>query len=187
MKIKTLALLLLLGTLPAVAAAQTPSPQMQQTMRAHMQAFRQFHARAEADWRATRSRMLAALSAQHRLMVAHIVGMLAIAPTPNMRAAASQIDAILTPAERSAIIADAKAEHAEMRAQMQQMRAQMQQLRAQMGAAHGRMMVRTHDTERREHRALTAGGALLHSLIPGHGPMPHMMLMMREHGAAPTP
>jgi hypothetical protein len=189
MKLRNLALFLVLGTMPALALAQTPQPGPNPAMRAHMQAFRQFHAQAEQEWRATRARMLAALSAEHRLMVAHIVGMLAISPRPDLRAAARQIDAILTPAERSAILADAQAEHAQMRAEMQQMRAQMMQAHSQMMQAHTQMMQAHEGMEHgnREHHAPTAGGALLHNLIPGHGPMPGMMLMMHAHGAAPAP
>lgn len=202
MKLKTLALLLALGTVPAFAIAQTPpppavnpggpmqtpAPQFRQMMQAHMAAMRGFQQAMEREQRATRARMLAALSAAHRLAVAHIVGTLAISSNPDPRAAAREIDAILSSQERAAVLAAGRAQMQAMHAQMEAMRAQMQaqmaQMHAQMGQMHGHMMMQWHQREMGEHghRAPDAGRMLLRSLLPGHEG-PRMLFMM--HGAPP--
>lgn len=201
MKIKLPALLLALGTVPSFALAQsappapavnpggpmqTPSPQMRQMMREHMAAMRQFMERMRTEQRATRAKMLAELSAAHRLAVAHIVGELAISPSPDLRAAARQIDAVLSASERAAVLATARAQMAQMHAQMEQMRAQMQaamaQMHAQMQRMHGQMWVSNGHERGHEHHTPDAGRALLHSLLPGQeGPR----MLIRMHGAPP--
>lgn len=202
MKIKLLALVLSLGMVPALAVAQTappppavnpggpmqtPSPQMRQMMRAHMAAMRQMQQTMERSERAARARMLAALSAAHRLAVAHIVGELAIAPSPDPRAAARQIDSVLSASERAAVLAAGRAEMEAMRAQMQAMRARMQaqmaQMHGQMQQMHGQMMQwHGRATHEHGHRTPDAGRVLLHALLPGHEG-PRMLFTM--HGGPP--
>ncbi|MGH7737964.1 MAG: hypothetical protein ACREMP_08900 [Candidatus Tyrphobacter sp.] len=155
---------------PAVPAMQSPSPQM----RADMQRFRDEMRAQMASLRrlhdATRAKMLAALSPAHRAAVARIVGDLAVSPSPDPRSAARQIDALLSSAERSAILADSRSEMTKMRALMERMRSRMH---AQFGALHGAMM-RAHSRmrawhERHRHRRPDAGSALLFGLAPGGG------------------
>ena len=49
-------------------------------------------------------RMLRALTPEHRDLLAHLVGRLATSERPNVIAAAEQLDASLTPAEKKAIL-----------------------------------------------------------------------------------
>lgn len=194
MSAKTLALLLSLGVVPAVALAQSAPPpappaqpapaasvnpggpmqwspemrahmeQMRTQMRAHMEEFRSLREQ-------TRTRMLDSLSASHRLAVAHILGELAVSPNPDRRTAARQIDAILSPSERTAILAAHESA-------MQRMRGLMEQFRAQMQSAHAHMQQFMHDMHGRmqqmhqqwqqghhhEHHTPTAGDVLVRSL-----------------------
>jgi hypothetical protein len=57
----------------------------------------------QATQRAARAAMLAALTPAHRELVSRVVGELAVAPDPNIDAAARQLDASLSPAEVRAI------------------------------------------------------------------------------------
>ena len=103
---------------PTLASAQTPPPdaaggpppamlQMhEQVMQARMQA---------------RSQMLGALSAQHRTLLANVVGSLAIAPSPNVLTAAQQLDAALSPQEKQAIVTAESSFRSQMRSAMQNM------------------------------------------------------------------
>ena len=54
--------------------------------------------------RQTRTQMLAALTPEHKALVATVVGQLAIAPDPDPRAAAQQLDNALSAAEKQAIL-----------------------------------------------------------------------------------
>ncbi len=184
MNSKVLALLIALSFTPLLVSAQTQPPTGAPAVNpggpmqpAHMQMFRRFHEQAEQAQRAARSRMLAALSAQHRLLVAHIVGMLAISANPNPRAAAQAIDAALSASERAAILNVQHSAMEQMRAQMEQMRSQMQQMHPQgTTTAHsGTMRGRGH-----HHHHPDAGETLLRSLLPGHSEMP-MMMRMHPH------
>lgn len=202
MNVKTFALLLTLGFAPVLVAAQTSNPppcapsatpaaapmrMSPQLMQEHMAAFRRFHQQAETIHRATRAKMLAALTPAHRAFVGRVLGLLAVATTPNQRAAVQRVDAVLTASEKDAILAAQRSEMEQMHAQMQQMRTQMQQMRAQMqsqmGTARGTVTT-MHAGEMGEHRhahhAPDAGAALLRGLLPGHAQMMGMMMMHRR-------
>ena len=172
---KVLALFLTLAAAPAFAAAQSqppappaaaPAPSANPggpMMRAHMDAVR--HLRNQA-----RAQMLGSLSYAHRAAIARIVGNLAISTNPDPRAAAREIDGVLSSSERQAILAAQSSEMQRMRAMMEQMRAQMQQAHAHMQQWMQRMhqgMQRMH-----HHHTPTAGGILLRSLLANEGPMP---------------
>lgn len=163
MKIHALALLAALAAAPLSALAQQgppPSgmggpgmggpgmmggPSMQQ-----MQQMHQMHEQA-------RTKILAALTPAHKSLLAKVVGDLAIADKPDQAAAAAQLDAALTPAEKTTITSV----HTDMMKQMQSM----------MGGQGGQM------GQRMGHgKNMNDPGAILLMLshpMPMGGPPPH--------------
>ncbi|HEV2261575.1 MAG TPA: hypothetical protein VGR69_04735 [Candidatus Rubrimentiphilum sp.] len=154
----------IIAAIPALAFAQaTPTPNMPrhpdfQMMRQNMQ-------RHEALHRQFRANVLAALTPAHRSLLASLVGQLAIAPSPDPRAAAQRLDAALSSGERNAIAA---AEQSFM-AQQRSFRDQM------MGRpSHAPRVARMMDP-----------GELLLMLAIGHGPMEPGFGIMRRGGFGP--
>ncbi|MGH7715010.1 MAG: hypothetical protein ACREML_03330 [Vulcanimicrobiaceae bacterium] len=109
--------------LPSVALAQSAPPPMPQ--RPNMAGFRQMHDRAERIHRAERTQVLAALTPSHRTLLASIAGNMAIAPNPDRKAAAARLDAALSPAEKSAVLAAHKSAMTQMHDAMHAMMARM--------------------------------------------------------------
>ena len=100
-----------LAVTPALASAQQapplparPGSSAAQGMPPDMAAMRQMHAQMEQLHQQARSQILGALTPQHRTMVANIMGQLAVASTPNLSAAAAQIDAALSSGEKQAVL-----------------------------------------------------------------------------------
>ncbi len=89
-------------------------------------AMRQTREQLEHIRREARDQMLAALTPQHRELLAGIVGRLALSTDPDRRAAAQQLDAALSPAESQAILAAAEHMRAAMRTTMEAARAQFE-------------------------------------------------------------
>jgi len=100
------------------AAFSTPSPAQRAAMEQFRTAAQQYHIQ-------TRSNMLASLSPAHRSALASLVGQLALTPNPNYKAAIAQVDAMLSPNERTSIVNISTAERNSMHALMQQQRAAM--------------------------------------------------------------
>jgi hypothetical protein len=130
---RSIALSLALVLAPAIAAAQDAPPgpppdgaAYAAPSAAQRAAMQQFRTAAEQYRIQTRSNLLAALTPQHRSAVASIAGQLVLAPNPNYAAAIAQLDALLSPAEKSAIVTISANERASMRALMQQQRAAME-------------------------------------------------------------
>jgi hypothetical protein len=121
-------------------------------MRADMDQMRKLHDQFRAQ-------TLGALSPEHRRLLASIAGSLAVAEHPDYRAAAQQLDAALSPSEKSAILAASK-----------QMRDQMKQMRASMPHAPQDKRPTGQWAKKREHHEPTAGGILL-GVAGGHGMM----------------
>jgi len=146
---------------PALAfAQQSPNPQFQQMMNLHKQ---------------YRAQVLGALTPAHKQLYASVVGNLAIAASPDPRAAAAKLDAALSTSEKTAIInADTQFRSA-MKSQMQQWR-----------AAHPRPSPSgspwpKHNRGRRKARTPDAGRILL-AMAGGHG---GMMMGPRGWGRGP--
>lgn len=72
-----------------------------------------------------RTQMLAALTPAHRTLLTNVVGQLAVATTPDLRAAAQQLDTALSPAEKQAILTADTNARTQMRTAFSQMRQQM--------------------------------------------------------------
>lgn len=114
------------ASLPIAASAQQgppgppnpPTTAQRTQMRANMEQMRKMHEQFRAQ-------ILGALTPEHRQLLASIAGNLAIAPQPDYRAAVRQLDDALSPAEKSAILADEKQMREQMRAQMKAMMASM--------------------------------------------------------------
>jgi len=146
---------------PAVASAQTaatvpdhgPSAGMIRMHEQMMQARQQ-----------VRAQMLGALTPAHRTLLASVVGGLAVSPSPNVEAAAKQLDAALSPQESRAILDVEASFHAQMRAAMQSLENSGDVPKHE--APPGEMHVK---------RAPDAGFALLHAALGFGGLMrpPH--------------
>jgi hypothetical protein len=87
-------------------------------MRQMRQQMAQIHTQA-------RTQMLGALTPAHRSLLANVAGQLAIAPAPNFRAAAQQLDTALSATEKQSILAADTSARNQMRTAFQQMRSQM--------------------------------------------------------------
>ncbi len=203
MTTKVLLLLLTLGFLPVAATAQSmPAPTPAQSAapaapamnpggpmrltpaqrQQFMATFRRFSEQARSIRRATRLRMLAALSAAHRALLARLAGNLAIASNPNPRAVASELDAALYPSERAAILAASRAEMAQVRALGAQIRAQMQSVMPRPPNGHGN---RTWIRHGMRHRHTPTAGEILLRTVVLQGRGQQMLFMMRPGGPPP--
>jgi hypothetical protein len=189
MKQSLLALALALTMLPVAAAAQTVTPdggrptltpEQRQAMQTQMEAA---HKQMDAYHTQFRTSLLGSLSAIHRQAFANIVGALAIAPKPDEDAAARQIDAILSPAERSSILAAHNTFKSQLKALHEQMKAQWERNNPQ-GNNAPPMGPRPPmaNTERPEMN--DPGHILLHGLAGGGH---DMMFGHFGHGFGPPP
>ncbi|HTX60123.1 MAG TPA: hypothetical protein VMH02_10670 [Verrucomicrobiae bacterium] len=189
MKQSLLALALALTMLPVAAAAQNAPPQggppswTPEQRQAMMQTFKTFRDQTEKLEEQTRTEVLAGLSAVHRQAVANIVGGLAVSAKPDVDVAVRQIDAILSPAEKSAILSAHNALRSQMETLHQQMRAQMERT-----MPAGAPPAKEHFQMRSSKHAQSndPGKILLHILASGvHGD--HMVMMMRGGFGGPPP
>ncbi|MBV8223538.1 MAG: hypothetical protein JO293_09280 [Candidatus Eremiobacteraeota bacterium] len=134
-----------------------------------------------------RKQILAALTPAHRALLAGIVGQLAIAPSPDPKAAAAKLDGALSASEKQSILKI----HTSAR---DQMRAQMQKAHAEFLAslpADERQRMQAHmppmppgPPEMMRHNDSDPGSILLH--VASMHPMGPMMIQMRhiegDHG-----
>lgn len=89
-----------------------------------MQTFAKIGAQHRQLQAQTRAQMLAALSPAHRLLVATLVGQLAVAPNPDQAATARQLDGALSASEQQAILRVNAGALAQAQAMAQQMQSQ---------------------------------------------------------------
>jgi hypothetical protein len=152
-----------MACLPVAVSAQQAPPQpptqaQRDQMRAAFDQVRKLHEQF-------RSQVLASLSPSHRELLAKVAGNLAISDKPDYRAAAQQLDAALSPSEKSAIMnADQQ-----MRAQMKSMMANMPKPQWAQRSGNAPRPQGSHKPHER-----TAGGILLgvaggHDMMMGHG------------------
>jgi hypothetical protein len=139
---------------PALAVAQQAPGGPPSQMRANFQQMETLH-------KQYRAQVLGALTPAHKQLYASVVGNLAIAASPDPRAAAAKLDAALSTGEKTAIInADTQFRSA-MKAQFQQMR-----------AAHPRPSPSGSPRPRRSHKPYTPdAGRILLAMAGGHGGM----------------
>lgn len=163
MKIKVAACMLALLSAPALASAQEsspapapPSPAAAKAvsppvhawpatpgftpadlaqLKALAPAFTALGEKQRALMESSRAKLFAAITPAHRRAVAQIIGELVMSSDPDGNAAAKQIDAVLSPAEKSAVIAA----NAAARAQDVKLREQGETLRARLEAITKRM------------------------------------------------
>jgi hypothetical protein len=163
--------LALVFAVPAMAGAQqapgSPDPAMRQAMHANMQQMMKLHQQFRAQ-------VLGALTPAHKQLYASVVGNLAIAASPDPRAAVKQLDAALSTSEKTAIL----------NANTQFMTA-MKPIRQQMMANHPWPKPSGSPWPKRSHgphKARTPdAGAILLAMASGHGGM----MMGRMHGDRP--
>ena len=172
----SLALALALGVIPVTALGQdanaaSPTSSQPQAVR---QTFQQFFQQALLLHQQMRGQMLSALSPVHRRSVAAIIGQLAIAPNPDVMAAAKQLDATLSPAEQQRIISAGQSFATQSRQLRDQLRTQLQ---SEMPAGEQPdFMKHASDGGIMAPHQLDAGTMLLMGLSP------HPMLDMGMHG-----
>lgn len=148
----------------ATGAAVAPDPQRFAAMQQMREQMRQLH-------RQTRTQILAALSPQHRTMVANIVGGFAVASNPDPTSAARQIDAILSPGEKQAVLNVAAAARATMRNAMEAHRAQfVASLSADQRAQMQQHLQQHEAAEAARPQMADAGSVILKHLAHADGP-----------------
>lgn len=129
MKNAVVALSLALTLLPVSALAQTTPSGVRSITPAQRQAmyqqFQQFHQREEQLHQQFRAQILGSLSADQRNQAANVIGQLAISSNPDPRAAAAQLDGILSQGQKQSILnahntfrSQSKALHEQMLRQM---------------------------------------------------------------------
>jgi hypothetical protein len=99
----------------------TWSPADMAAMQAQMAKMQAAMAKAEAAHKATRAKILAALTPAHKAYLADLIGQLAVAANPDPRAATAKLDAILSASEKANILAIHKAAEAQMMTEMKTM------------------------------------------------------------------
>ena len=176
MKNAVVALSLALTLLPVSALAQTAPTSVRSITPAQRQAmfqqFQQFHQREERLHQQFRAQILGTLSADQRNQAANLIGQLAVSSNPDPKAAAQQLDSILSQGQKQSILNAGNTFHAQAKALHEQM---MRQMRSQMpGAAMGGHsgMERMH--EMHSQMQPDAGTILLH-VLNGFGGEHHMM------------
>ncbi len=124
-----LALAIAVAPLPAFADDPSPAPaapQLTQTQRDALHAaMKSYRDKSEALHQQARTQILGALTPANKTLLGSVVSQLAVAPQPDPRAAAAQLDAALSPGEQQAILAAAASLRDGEKALRDQMRAQM--------------------------------------------------------------
>lgn len=178
MKNVVVALSLALTLLPVSALAQTSPTAVRSITPAQRQAmyqqFQQFHQREEQLHQQFRAQILGALSADQRNQAANLIGQLAVSSSPDPRAAAAQLDSILSQGQKQQILNAGNTFHAQSKALHEQM---MRQMRNSMPGGAGPMgghpgmegMQKMHSQMQPD-----AGMILLH-VLNGFGGEHHMM------------
>jgi hypothetical protein len=173
------ALWLALLFVPAAASAQTP-PSAPPAASSHGWPSRKNASpffQKDADLRRQfRSQALSALSTEHRTAVGNIIGAMAVSASPDPRAAAQRIDALLSDSERQAILS-AKGSYDSQR------RALGEQMRAQMAQQNGTAAPTPRPMRSPRPGSNDAGNVLMMALMPGGPGSPGM----RGRGMPPMP
>jgi hypothetical protein len=130
---------------PAVAFADEPNEASEAS---HAAAFQQIHAKMSQLHTQARAQVLASLSPAHKAAFANIVGQLAISANPDPAAAARQLDALLSPGEKQAIVRAHDAARAQARSLMQA--AHQQMLSSMPSSEHMGMVSKEKENEARE-------------------------------------
>jgi hypothetical protein len=139
-------------------ARPTPNPQMRQ-------AFGQLRSQMETLHRNERTQLLAALTPQHRALLASIAGELTTSATPDYDAAAKRLDAALSPSESQAVLRAAQNARTQARSIMRNMRNQMPL--PPNGPGMWRMGPRAMGALHGDGRSPDAGRILLHLMMGG--------------------
>lgn len=159
------------GAAPPAPMGSPPSNVQRRAMR---DAMMKVHAQMTALHQQTRTQMLAALTPAHRAQLATIVGQLAVATKPNRRAAAQQLDTMLSASEKQKIVSLANTERTQMRSTMQAAQAQMEanmpaDMKARMAQRRAQFAQGQGQRPPRRRRAPTAGSILLRTAVASSG------------------
>ena len=169
---KLLILFAMLAAIPALVLAQAASPMppglqnMQQQRAMHKQ---------------LRAKVLGALTPAHRNQLAAVIGQLAIAASPDPRAAIKKIDAFLSSGEKQAILSAAQAFMSQQRAQREAMMAKFRAANPNFPSPHP-----MRSGEMKERHTGDAG-ELLFMLVTGGAPGmgAHGFMLERERMGPP--
>jgi len=162
---------------PLAARADQPGGPNPQANPAAVQAMEQAHAKMEQLHSQARLAMLNTLSPAQRATLAQVVGQLAIAPSPDLAAAAKQIDASLSQAQAKNILCIKASLHQQAR---QVMEAVHQQMMSAMpgGPAHGQVgMTHMHSGNEQNEQGENDAGMILIKMATHsseHGEFHHM-------------
>jgi hypothetical protein len=142
-----------------VAAPSSMTPAQRQMMSTTLRSFGQREEQLHLQFR---SQILGAISSEHRNAVAGLIGQLAISSNPDPRAAAQQIDSLLSQSEQQAILSA----HNTFR---QQSKALHDQLHRQLQSEMGQGMPRHQNApgtmeQRKPSEQPDAGEVVLHTL-----------------------
>lgn len=203
MRNKASLLLAALLAFPAVANAQTPppvppvggptaptapsgqhmrhhmtwSPADMAAMKAQMAKMQAQMAKAEAAHKATRAKILAALTPAHKAYLANLIGQLAVAANPDPKAATAKLDSILTASEKSKILAIHSAALAQMMSQMKMLMPPMG-----MGPVGGGMMrMKRTITVTNDNGTTTSTSSSSSAATPAGMPVPPMPMVGGDH------
>jgi hypothetical protein len=162
---KLLPAILLIFALAAAGSADaqtmprpTPNPQMRQ-------AFGQLRSQMQTLHRNERTQILAALTPEHRALLASIAGELTTSATPDYDAAAKRLDAALSPSEAQAVLRAAQNARTQARSIMQNLRNEFPS--PPNGPGMRRMGARGMGALRGEGHSPDAGRILLHLMMGG--------------------
>lgn len=154
---------------PAVALADEPNEAAEAP---HAAMFQQLHQKMAQIHTQARTQILASLTPAHKAAFANIVGQLAISANPDPAAAARQLDAMLSPGEKQAILRAHDAARTQARSLME---AAHQQMSSSMPST---VHVRSMPKENEAQEAPDAGRILLMMAAPKpphEGMMHHVM------------
>jgi len=129
--ILALSLALALGPVAVLAddnnAPPPGPPQLTQAQRENLEkTFETYHTQMEQLHAQLRTQVLSSISPAHRTTIAGIIGNLAISSNPDPKAAARQIDTLLSQGEQQRIVGLHNTFHAQVEKLHQQMRAQLE-------------------------------------------------------------
>jgi hypothetical protein len=183
-----LALALILAPVAAIAQNAPPDapPALTDQQRQEMfQTFKTIHTQEEALHKTLRAQVLGSLTPIHKQTIANLIGQLAVSANPDKDAVEKQIDVLLSPAEKSAILNAHNNYLAQSRTLHQQAMQQMQKFMPAGGPMSGEHHMGMNG---KTHKPVTDPGEILMRVLTSddsHGMHGMMMPMGPPMGRPP--
>ena len=160
-------------------------PQLTQSQRDALgAAMKSYRDKSMALHQQARTQILGALTPANKTLLGSVVSQLAVAPQPDPRAAASQLDAALSQNEKQSILTAAASLHDGEKALRDQMRAQMASVMPAMPPRPARSGGGPGDRQGREHEAHTPDAGFI-LLMTAMGPAGGGRMGMMGWGGPP--